>query len=302
MMHTYIDITIIDENALEAQKEMEAAFQIFRDYDAKYNFFYPESLLSKINASQHEEVEIPPELYKMLEYCVIVSEKSGGAFNINVGPLIRLWDFNAKNPRVPEPRKIKELLPLVNAPSFYLKDGILHRRPGMLMDLSGVVKGYAVDAASEYLIKRGISGALVNAGGNMRAIGRNLNGVPWKVGIVDPRSPEEIIGQIELENMSVATSGDYFNFFIKDGVRYHHIIDPHTGYPASKCMSATILSKSAGLADILAKPAFILGPDKAKQLLQEMGCEGIIIVDSRIETTRGTDKKMKLTSRKYELK
>jgi FAD:protein FMN transferase len=302
IMHTYIEIKIIDDNALEAQKDMEEAFQIFRDYESKYNFHDPGSLLNKINGSDKPVHNIPPELYRMLDLSYVVSEKSSGAFNINVGPLIRLWNFGARNPEIPEAKKIQELLPQVNAPSFSLRNGMLYKKPGACLDLSGVVKGFAVDAACDYLISRGISRAMVNAGGNIRTIGRSIRGEPWKIGIVDPRSTGRILGQIRLEGDGVATSGDYFRFFMKDGIRYHHLLDPHTGYPSSGCISVTVVAKSAGVADVLSTAAFVLGPEKGKKLLREMGCEGIFITDSKIDVTSGLAGNIKIDTGKYRYK
>lgn len=302
LMHTYIEIKVVDSNTLLAQSALDGAFQIFTEYESKYNFYNPESILSKINRGQAGQLQLPPELDDILTRCLTISAKSGGAFDITVGPLVRLWNFGAQDPRIPEESQIKKLLPLVGYRRISIKEGKLQVKPGTSIDLSGAIKGFAVDRASEYLIKKGISSAMVNGGGNIRVIGKNIKGLPWKLGIVDPRATDEIVGYLYLDDDSTSTSGDYQSFFIKDGKRYHHLLDPHTGYPVdSGCSGVTIVSKSAATADMLSTTAFVLGPEKGMQLLKEMDCQGIFITGEDIRLTPGLGKKVEILSRKYRI-
>lgn len=300
IMHTDIQIKIIDKNPREAEKTMEGAFRIFSDYEKKYSFFNKDSLLNSINRNGGISGVMPPELIKMLEASFDVSEKSGGAFDITVGPLVRLWNFSSRNPEIPSQEQIKRILPLVGYKRITLKNGRLSLKPGTLIDLGGVAKGFAVDDASEYLKQKGICRFMVNGGGNISVMGKNTNNKLWRIGIMDPRAPQEIIGYLDLDNESVSTSGDYQRFFMKNGKRYHHILDPHTGYPAYGCTGVTVVSQSAGLADILSK-TFVLGTEKGMRLLAEMGCEGVFITESKITVTRGISKRVDITSKKYKV-
>jgi FAD:protein FMN transferase len=292
LMHTFIEIGIVTRDGAGVSAAMEGAFDIFRRHEKRYNFFDPRSVLSKLN--RRRTGKLSRELSTMLGTCLSMSEKSGGAFDITVGPLLRLWDFGAESPRIPEDREIRDILPLVDYRRITLDDNHLTLPEGVNLDLSGVVKGFAVDDACRFLRRRGFSHAMVNGGRNIRVLGKNKRGEAWRIGIVNPRNEEELVGILTLDDESVATSGDYENFFFLDGTRYHHLLDPKTGRPVSTCMSATVISPRAALADILSTTAFVLGPDRGKELLVEMGCQGVFITESGIEATKGLEGKLQL--------
>jgi thiamine biosynthesis lipoprotein len=146
----------------------------------------------------------------------------------------------------------------------------------MSITLGGIAKGYAVDCACEKLINDGIKYALVNIGGDMRAVG-DKNGVPWEIALQNPRNKEEYITIITLDNESVATSGDYERYFFENGRRIHHIINPKTGYPANESISVTIIAKKCIDADALSTSVFVMGPEKGKALLDNFNVKGLII-------------------------
>ena len=168
-------------------------------------------------------------------------------------------------------------MPLVNYRSIILdkKDQtVKFKRKGMAINLGGVAKGYALDRAIKVLKERKVKEALINAGGDIKIMGKR----DWKIGLQHPRKEDEVLAVIKLKDQAIATSGDYQRYFIKKGKRYHHIINPETGYPANKCMSVTIIGPNAIQTDILATGVFILGPEKGMELIEILeNVEGIIV-------------------------
>jgi thiamine biosynthesis lipoprotein len=169
----------------------------------------------------------------------------------------------------------------VGRQNLVIRDGKLTKlRTDMAIDLGGIAKGYAAGEALKVLKKEGQTSALIDAGGDIYALGLN-NGRPWKIGIRQP-SGKGILGALELSDASVSTSGDYERFFEKNGVRYHHIFDPRTGYPASGVRSVTVVSKDATLADGYSTALFVLGPERGMKLAESNGIfEAIMITDDR---------------------
>jgi thiamine biosynthesis lipoprotein len=214
------------------------------------------------------------------------SRISNGSFDITCNPLLNLWMVKAKKEnRMPTPEEIEDARELVGYDQLVIDvEGNRARfeKEGMSITLGGIAKGYAVDCACKKLTEAGIKHALVNIGGDMRAVG-DKNGVPWEVALQNPRDKSEYITIIKLDNESVTTSGDYERYFFEDGKRVHHIIDPQTGYSADDCISVTVITKNCVDADALSTAVFVMGPERGKALLDELGVVGVIISsDKRI--------------------
>ncbi len=238
----------------------------------------PESEISRVNRlASKEPVKISEEVYQVLKEALRYSRLTSGAFDVSIRPLSALWGEKGKLKEVPEVEEIKKRLALVNYKNIILDERdqtIEFKGEGMALDLGGIAKGYALDYTIRVLKRRGIKEALINAGGDIRVIGEKS----WKIGLQHPRKEEEVLAVIELKDQAVATSGDYQRYFIKEGKRYHHIINPETGYPADRCMSVTIIGPSATQTDILATGVFVLGPEEGMELIESLeGVEGIII-------------------------
>ena len=206
---------------------------------------------------------------------------TGGRFDPTVGVLRRAWDF--KSGRVPSQDEVSALLPLVNSAAVSRRDRTVFLRcAGMEIDLGGVGKEYAVDRAAELLREEGIRAAIVNFAGDVRTIGSRGDGRPWKVGVLDPRDRGRCRFAVRtLADAGVATSGDYERGFVKDGVRYHHILDATTGWPARGVASATVVAASAFRAGQFATAAFLLGAEEGLALLENTpGVEGALITEA----------------------
>jgi thiamine biosynthesis lipoprotein len=222
---------------------------------------------------------VAPETAEVIALGQEVARRSGGAFDMTLGRLKSLWGIETEKPRVPSPEEIRRALDGTGPGTLQLEGRrVKKRRPDIAVDLGGIAKGYAVDRAVEVLRAAGIESASVNAGGDIRLLGARPDGRPWRIGIQHPRDPEKILATVSLNKGAVVTSGDYERYFMAGGVRYHHLFDPHTGYPGRLSRSVTVVAPTAALADALATAAFILGPQDGLELLAGYpGVEGLIV-------------------------
>ncbi len=281
LMDTLVTISLYDRDETHSQQVMEAGFQKIARVDEVMNAYKKGSEVWEVNqASGDSFVPVGKGLFGLLSRSLRFSRLTKGAFDPTVGPLENLWGFTKDKYRVPKEEEIEMLLPLVGYKRVRL-DG-LHQRiflplKGTKIDLGGVAKGYAADKAAEVMEEMGIPGGIVNAGGDIRLWGKKPRGGLWRVAIRHPRQQGEFIGYLHLPSQGVATSGDYERCFFQMGKRYHHILDPTTGYPADSAVSVTVIAPSAEQADILATGAFVLGPKRGRELLEALpGVEGII--------------------------
>lgn len=237
---------------------------------------------------------VSPELARLLERCGEVSERSGGAFDITMGPVIQLWNIDewAQNAASdgntgfvpPDSGAVKEALGRCGADRLRLEtDGTgsrLYLQEGMMLDLGAVGKGVALDRIKELLAQKPeVTGAVISVGGSVLTYGKKPDGSSFRVGIADPRDTASYIGVLELDGQwCVSTSGDYERYVEYDGVRYHHIIDPATGYPAdSGAAGVTVLSRDGFLSDALSTACFILGKEKGMALAAEYDAEVLFV-------------------------
>lgn len=214
-----------------------------------------------------------------------LSRQSGGLFNPAIGDLIALWGFhNDDGPHGPPPDAASVRALLAKAPAMsdlHIEDGSLRsENPAVQLDFGGFAKGYAVDEAVRILREHHLNNAIVNAGGDLRAVGRHGDR-PWRIGIRDPRGPG-VIASVEVEgDESVFTSGDYERYFEYEGKRYHHIIDPRSGFPAVGSSSVTTISKEAIVADASATALFVAGPDAWVRTAKAMGIDQAMLIDDK---------------------
>lgn len=300
LMDTVIDITAYGPGAEEAVKASFAEFQRMHNLT---NHFDANSQVSQINQMAGKKpVVVDPDLMHIIEYSNQLSSKLEGTFDITIGPLVELWGIGRKGDYVPTQAEVDKARALVdyrlikidhNAHTVYLP------KEGMLIDLGGISKGYTVDKVIEILRKKGVTSALVNAGGDVRVIGNKPDGKPWRIGVQDPRQSEGISAKLSLTKWdTMETSGDYQRFITKDGVRYSHILDPRTGWQPRQIASVTTINNSSTDGDILGTAIFILGSEKGLKLLEQFpGNEAVIITtDGKVIMTPGLEGKIELSS------
>ena len=275
-LHTITEIHILCRNQYQAQKAINAAYAQIKVVEHTINYFDPTSELSKINREAYAHpVTISAMMLDILTQAQEGSRISDGAFDITTTPITRLYGFGTNTNYVPQKQEIRETLTRVGYKNILLSttnSTVQFLKPKMQLDLGGI-KGYAVDEAIKVLRKQGIKDGLVNAGGNIYAMGTN-HGKPWRIGIRNPRDKEGTTADsFTLQNQGCATSGDYEQFFYKNNERITHIFDPHTGRPAnleSGVISVTVITSNATWADILGKPCFIWGETKTKKQFPEL--------------------------------
>lgn len=262
--------------------------------DARLSAFRPGSEIAQINRSAgHRPVAVSEETFGLLKRAKAFSSFSGGAFDISVRPLVELWGIGHKADFVPRTWRVRRTLRLVSFHDLIL-DETCHtaflRRTGQAVDLGGIAKGYAADKVRRLLTEAGVQSAMINLGGNLIALGTRPDGEPWRVGVQNPCSTRgEWLGLLALTDKTVVTSGSNERFFIKDGVRYHHILDPRTGSPArSGLLSVTVIGVSSEEADALSTAAFVLGLEQGAALIMERGAEAVFAAeDGRLYLTAG---------------
>lgn len=279
IMGTAIHVELWQENNVTAEKDIDLVLNEMRRIDALMSPYKPDSEVSIINslATKHPVI-ISPELFNLIQRSFTFSKLSHGAFDISFASVGYMYDY--RNKQMPSEQQIKSKLSAINYKHIKLDPGnhsIFFTRPGMRIDLGGIAKGYAVDNAIRILQEHGIKQAMVSAGGDTRIIG-DKGGRPWLVGIRDPRNKTKSAVLLPLSQTAISTSGDYERYFIKDGIRHHHIISPKTGDSVHELRSVSILTKESTTADALSTTVFILGLKKGMQLIASLpGVEAIII-------------------------
>lgn len=292
-MDTLVSITVYAHSEEKAEKAMDSAFKELNSLSDLLNFFSETSEVASINRSAGvSPVKVSKETFEVIEKALSVSEDTGGAFDITIGAVSSLWDFHKKTP--PDPKLLKEGLKSVGYKNIVLDkehSTVYLKKKGMKIDLGAIAKGYGADKAVAVLKNNGIRSGLVSVAGDIKTFGAKPDGSSWRIGIKNPRPQSEgdaLIAVLGLGNNAVSTSGDYERFFIKDGVRYHHILDPSTGYPASECRSVSIITKEGVYTDAFSTAVFILGPERGMEVMRKIGLEGMIIdTEGNIFTTEG---------------
>ncbi len=246
------------------------------------------SEMAAINASagREEGYALSPDMEDLLTLCLSLSEESGGAFDITLGALISLWDLDAAAETggegfvPPSEEAVEEALALCGYEKVSIRDHRIYLPKGMILDLGAVGKGYYLDRCCEELPEKGLRSALITAGGSVLTECQQGERT-FQIGIADPFGESSLYGVIRLEGRHfISTSGDYERYVEYEGVRYHHILDPVTGYPASSGVrSVTILSDNGTLSDALSTACFVLGEEKGTELARKMGAEAIFILE-----------------------
>ena len=264
-MDTYMTLTAYGE---QAEGAIDAAEAEIRYLDALLSTGDPESEISVLNHAGSAEVS-EVSMY-LLDRSLEVHSMTGGAFNPLIYPLMDAWGFTDKDFREPDDGTIRKLLPLLDTDEILIDkeaDKITFDKPGMMIDLGGIAKGYTSSRIMEIFSEHGVSSGLVSLGGNVQVLGTKPDGSRYKVAIRDPEDDASFLGILETSDKAVITSGGYERFFEKDGVTYHHILDPETGYPADQgLLSVTIVSSDGTLADALSTALYVLGVENGSEV------------------------------------
>ncbi len=234
----------------------------------------------RINHANGEPVEVSEDMAVILRFAKAISEKSGGAFDVTIGPASTLWDFKAETPALPDAEALADAAKRIDYSKLELDGTTVTLPAGMMIDLGAIAKGYIADQIKSYLKERGVEHAILSFGGNVIAIGAKPNGSPWKVGIQDIDGETQTAMLVSKNiDMSAVTSGIYERGFEMDGVIYHHLLSPFTGWPVqNELASVTIFSDSSMMGDALSTTAFVMGTEAGMELIESLeGVEAVFI-------------------------
>ena len=254
----------------DLQKEIEAEL---KKVDAEFSMFNSQSVVARLNNG--EKPELSNDFIDVFKLARQVSEDTNGAFDITVAPLVNAWGFGFKHEQMPSKEQVDSLRELIGYRYVTLKDkNITMQKPGMMLDFSAIAKGYGVDVVARLLERHDIKNYMVEIGGEITTRGINPERVPWRIGVNKPSEDalnenHELQTILNVTDKSMATSGNYRNFYVKGGKKYAHTIDPKTGYPVQhSLLSATVLTDRCAKADAYATSFMVLGMDGAKQILE----------------------------------
>jgi len=290
LMGSAFEFIIVDDEGT-GYMAIEDAIQEVQRIESLLTEFSATSQTSLINLhAGNKAVQVDDEVYAMIQRCKEIAVLTQGAFDITAGVLRNMYNFKGIHFEMPDQDQINTALTKVGAEKIQLRENnhVYLTQPGMHIGFGAIGKGYAADVVKRKLIQNGINSGVINASGDLTAFGRRADGSLWKVGIADPNDPTRVMAWIPVQNASVATSGDYEQFFERDGVRYSHTIDPKTGRCVTGIKSVTIVSASAELSDALATAVTIMGVEVGLHFIEQLpGIHCLIITDkNRIYNSR----------------
>lgn len=274
-------------NKKQSASIIQETFKVMENWAVILDRFNRDSVIYRINNNAGiRPVKVSVEVFRLLQLTVDYARLSDGAFDPTVAPLIDLWGFGKEKQKVPKQEDIHKTFKRIgyNKIKFNQEENTIYLPAGMELDLGAVAKGFIIDQGIDKLRELGVKSAYINGGGNIRVIGTKITGAPWHIGIRKPRQ-NAIYNQykLELNQGSVATSGDYERYFVENGKRYSHLIDARTGYQARDFQAVTIYAPEALVADILSTVVFISGKEKGKQIINKLdGIEGLLVSEDNI--------------------
>lgn len=280
LMGTVVEIAAEGADGAVLGRAVDAAFREMQRLTDMMSHYDPKSVVSALSdAAGLRPVAVPPELTEVLGMARRLSERTAGAFDVTVGSL-RGWRFRPDEARVPAPEEIAAQLPKVDYRKLVLDERAgtaFLAEQGMRIDLGGIAKVYILRAGLRALERHGVARALVNGGGDV-VLAERGDGPPWRIGVRDPRAPTKLFGVLEVTRGLVVASGDYERYFVKGGRRYHHILDPRTGYPAEGARGVTLLGDELETVNGLSVAVMVLGRESGVGLLGATpGTEGFVV-------------------------
>lgn len=282
LLNTYVTVTIYDK---DDPKILEGCLELCRSYENMLSKTLEGSEVYKLNHRplDQQTMTVSDDLKNLIIRAEYLSKLSNGGFDITIEPLSSLWNFTSENPVIPSEEEIKKDITKVDYRNLKLEENNLtFLSPDTTLDFGAIAKGYIADRLKDYLLEQGVKSAIINLGGNVLCVGEKPDGTPFKVGLQKPFADRnETIETLNIKDMSVVSSGVYERHFIKDGVNYHHLLDPKTGYPFHNgLVSVTIITKISGDADGLTTASFSQGLEGGLKLINSLdGVYGIFITN-----------------------
>ncbi|WP_198666776.1 FAD:protein FMN transferase [Taibaiella helva] len=291
LMGSDFELIVTGTSETRMQHLLQAGVDEIRRLERLLTEFDDSSDTGRINSQAGiAAVPVDPEVYALIGRCLRLSVLTQGAFDISSGALKRLYNFKGATPALPSPAQLEQALQRTGYRHIDTTKAneVFLRREGMRIGFGAVGKGYAADCVRKLWQSEGVLSGVVNASGDLSAWGLRPDGQPWKVGIADPQQPDRILLWLPVDQASVATSGNYEQYFELNGIRYSHNIDPRTGQPAQWIKSATVVSPSAELSDALATAVTIMGIEIGLDLIDQLPGVHALIIDqeNRVHTSQ----------------
>lgn len=307
VLGTIVSISLYDH---QSEELLDAAFNKLSELENLLSINKTNTLIDAINENAGlSPVQVDEATYSLVQKGIYYSELTSGAFDITIGPIVKLWNIGFPSARVPSQEEINAKLPLVDYNLITLDDSsksVYLEKKGMLLDLGGIGKGYAADEVAQLLSEAGVEHAIINLGGNIYTLGDKPGNKLWTIGVQDPFNPRgDTIGTIGVANKSIVTSGIYERYLTaEDGTKYHHILNPTTGYPYDNHIAGvSIISDSSTDGDALSTATFALGLDEGLAFIEKLdGIDAIFVTtDRKVYVTSGIKEQFHLTSSDFTL-
>lgn len=284
LMGSRFDITVVEKDSVKARRYISMAVEEIKRIEKIISSWDPASQTSEINRNAGKKaVVVSPELFNLIKRALVISKITDGAFDISYASMDRIWKFDGSMKKMPSQEEIKKSVEKVGYENIVLDEknhSVFLKKEGMKIGFGGIGKGYAADMAKKLLKEKGVRAGIINASGDMNTWGKQPGGKDWMVAITNPMNKKQAFGLVPISDKAVVTSGNYEKYVKFNHIRYSHIINPKTGYPASGIISATVFAPSAELADALATSVFVMGIDAGINLIDQLaGIECIVIND-----------------------
>lgn len=301
-MGTVISQSIYDDDAQNIAKEIDAEIKKLENINLSWRI--KDSDINRINANSGNFVEVDDKTIGWIKTSIDVSKNCNGVFDLTVGSLTQLWSIGSDDAKVPTNDELNYALKTINYKNIIISDNKVKCEKGQSLDLGAIGKGIACDQIANVLDSKNVKGATVSVGGSILLYGKNPNADNWALGIRNPiGKTDDYVAILKLDECFVSTSGDYERVFEKDGISYHHILDPRTGYPAkSELLSVTVICNSGLLSDALSTACFILGYENSIGLLEKYDAQGVFIDKNlNVYATKGIQNKISITEPNFKL-
>jgi len=297
LMGNRFDITVVTKDPVEANGYIELAINEITRIEELISSWDSKSQTSEINKNAGiQAVKVPTELFNLIQRAIGISKLTDGAFDISYASMDKIWKFDGSMTEMPPKDSIKASVSKVGYQNIILdkeNTTVFLKLKGMKIGFGAIGKGYAADMAKRLLISKGVVAGIINASGDMNTWGTQPNGEEWNVAITNPMDKNKAFALLPIKNGAVVTSGNYEKYVTFDAIRYTHIIDPRSGYPATGIISVTVFAPKAELADALATSVFVMGKEVGLNRIEQMPQVECIIID---------DKGKVVTSKNIEIK
>jgi len=304
MLGSPFEITVVANDTLQANEYIDLAVGEVKRIENLISDWIPTTQISEINKNAGiKEVKVDKEVFELLQRSVKISKLTSGAFDVSYASMDKIWKFDGSMKEMPSAEAIKKSVEKIGYQNIIFNENemtVFLKFQGMKLGLGGIGQGYIADKVKDLLKSKGCHSGLVNVSGDINSWGKQPDGSLWTVGIINPMNKNKVFATFPLEDSAVETSGSYEKFVTFNGIRYAHIIDPRTGYPAQGVVSVSVFAKQTEIADALATGIFVLGVNVGLDLVNQLkGIECIIVDDKgKIHYSKGIDIKKYKTKKK----